>query len=138
MSKLLTNILFGTSDIVADAVRNYIDEKVNIAIEKERNNGIEITTETLIEAGIKDAVIISLLEKYWGLLDDEARDVVRIIKTIEYPYKALAFYLKEQGHTTIEVKDFMVMNNVHRKLKYDHELWKLTPEKLMQRVKELK
>ena len=138
MSKLLNVILSGTSDIAIDAAKNYIDEKVNISITKERNNGIEITTETLIEAGIKDAVIISLLEKYWGLLDDEARDAVRIIKTIEYPYKALAFYLKEQGHTSTEVKDFMVVNNVHSKLRHDHELWKLTPEKLMQKVKELK
>jgi hypothetical protein len=134
--KLLNDILSGTSDIAIDAVKNYIDEKVNISITKERNNGIEITTETLIEAGIKDAVIINLLVKYWGLLDDEARDIVRIIKTIQYPYKALAFYLKEQGYTSKEVKDFMAVNHVRIKLRTNHELWKLTPDKLMQKVKE--
>ena len=138
MPKLLNDILSGTSDIAIDAVKNYIDEKVNISITKERNNGIEITTETLIEAGIKDAVIINLLVKYWGLLDDEAWDIVRIIKTIEYPYKALAFYLKEQGYTSKGVKDFMVVNHVRIKLRHNHGLWKLTPDKLMQKVKEHK
>ncbi|MEY2196666.1 hypothetical protein AB7942_28720 [Neobacillus sp. BF23-41] len=137
MPKLLNDILSGTSDIAIDAVKNYIDEKVNKSITKERNNGIEITTETLIEAGIKDAVIINLLVKYWGLLDDEARDIVRIIKTIVYPYNALAFYLKEQGYTSKEVKDFMNVNHVRIKLRHNHELWKL-PDKLMQKVKEHK
>lgn len=138
MPKLLNDILSGTSDIAIDAVKNYIDEQVNISITKERNNGIEITTETLIEAGIKDVVIFNLLVKYWGLLDDEARDIVRIIKTIEYPYKALAFYLKEQGYTSKEVKDFMNVNHVRIKLRTNHELWKLTPDKLMKKVKEHK
>ena len=91
VQRLLNDILSGTSDVVIDAVKNYIDETVNISITKERNNGIKITTETLIEAGIKDAVIVNLLVKYWGLLDEEAREAVRTIKTIEYPYKALAF-----------------------------------------------
>lgn len=139
MPKLLNDILSGTSEIVIDAVRNYIDKKVNISVTKERNNGIQITTETLIEAGIKeDAVIINLLEKYWGLLDDEARDTVRIIKTIDYPYKALDFYLKEKGYTSTKVKEFMNENHVRSKLRDNHELWKLTPDKLMQKVKEYK
>ena len=138
MSNLLNDILSGASDIAIDAVNNYIDEKVNISTTKERNKGIEITTETLIEAGIKDADIINLLVKYWGLLDDEARDTVRIIKTIVYPYNALAFYLKEQGYTSTGVKDFMIVNHVRKKLKHNHELWKLNPDKLMQKVKEQK
>lgn len=138
MSKLLNDILPGAMDIFSDAGRNYIDEKVKTAIKKERNNGIEITIETLIEAGIKDAVIINLLEKYWGLLDDEPREAVRTIKTIEYPYKALAFYLKGQGYTSTEVEDFMDMNHVRTKLRHNHELWKLAPEKLMKKVNELK
>lgn len=125
-------------DITIDVFNNHTDEEVDISITKERIKGIEITTETLIEAGIKDAAIINLLVKYWGLLDDEARDAVRIIKTIEYPYKALDFYLKEQGYTSTEVKDFMYVNRVHFKLSHNHELWKLTPDKLMQKVKEHK
>lgn len=138
MQKLLNDILSGTSDIAIDTGRNYIEEEVNKAITKERNKGIKITVETLIEAGIKDADIINLLGKYWGLLNDEARDTVRIIKTIEYPYKALAFYLQEQGCTSTEVKDFMDGNHVRIKLRHNHDLWRLTPDKLMQKVKEHK
>ncbi|KNZ41858.1 hypothetical protein [Acetobacterium bakii] len=137
MSKL-NDISNGIGNIFKDAGRDLIDEKVNIAIKKERKNGIEITIETLIEAGIKDAVIINLLEKYWGLLDDEPREAVRYIKTFEYPYKALTFYLKGQGYTSTEVEDFMNMNHVRIKLRHNRELSKLSPEKLMHKVTELK
>jgi DNA-binding protein H-NS len=54
--------------------------------------------------------------------------------------RELERYLKMQGFSAIDIKQFMKSNNASIKIRYNSELWKLRrrPEKLMKEVQDSK
>ncbi len=128
--------MVGLGEAAKDAIQNYLDEIVDNAADRERNFGIQNAVEALLEAKTDDDDIIRYLEKYWDINDTEAMDAVRIIKTQVHPKNELKYYLKKQGYSEREIRDFVVSNHVGPELRRDHELWKLTPAKLVERLKQ--
>lgn len=60
---------------------------------EEREAGISILTAALYESKTKDAEIVRLLQKYYGLRENEAQEQIRIERTINYPCRELESYL---------------------------------------------
>lgn len=72
-----------------EAVLRHDDETA----QQEREAGISILTVALYELKIKDAEIVRLLQKYYGLRESEAQEQIRIERTINYPCRELESYL---------------------------------------------
>lgn len=129
------NVMVGLGEAAKDAVQDYLDEIADNVADRERNFGIQNAVEAFLEAKTNDDDIIRYLEKYWGMNDAEAMDAVSIIKTQVHPENELKYYLKKQGYSEREIRDFVVSNHVGLELRRDHELWKLTPANLVERLK---
>jgi hypothetical protein len=121
---------------VRDSVRNGCDERIDEALKYVRVEGIEITAAALYEAGVDDTVIINLLQKHWHTDIDNATEVLRKEKTVEFPSRALIAYLTGQGLDSRDRRHFMTKNKVREKLSHEPNLWKLTPAELIDAVKE--
>jgi hypothetical protein len=121
---------------VRDSVRNRCDERINEALKYARVEGIEITAAALYEAGVDDTVIINLLQKHWHIDVDDATEVLRFERTVEFPSRALRDYLTGQGLNSRDIEDFMTKYKVRKKLRHDPNLWKLPPAELIDAVKE--
>lgn len=117
-----------------DVFASIIDDEVTEAVQREKKREIKNATAALYEAHLKDVVIIQLLQKYWNLEEYQAIESLRIEKTVKAPIKNLIAFMREQGHKTLEIKDFVKVNRVEEKLEANSTLWQLTPEKLMKEV----
>ncbi|CZQ82432.1 helix-turn-helix domain-containing protein [Trichococcus collinsii] len=120
------------------AVQDYIHEILNNVVEREKQFGIQHAVEALLDSNVDDDNIIRYLEKYWGMHDGEAIEAVRIIKTQVHPKNELKYYLKKQGYSDEEIRDFVITYRVGPELRTDHELWKLSPVKLVEKLKDIK
>jgi len=129
-------IFKGSLAFVRDTARNAIEEKINDAVIDANFDGIVKTAAALYEAGVKDTVIINLLQKHWHIDEDVATEVLRIERTVEYPSRALRADLTGQGLNSRDLRAFMTKNKVRIKLNHDPKLWKLTPAELIDAVKE--
>lgn len=83
-----------------DAVRESARRRDDDVINESQDIGIQITTAALYEAKVKDDSIIRMLQKFWGITDYEARERLRIEKTIEYPCRSVAEYLMSEEAMT--------------------------------------
>jgi len=87
-------------EFVLDAVRESARRRDDDVINESQDIGIQITTAALYEAKVKDDSIIRMLQKFWGITDYEARERLRIEKTIEYPCRSVAEYLMSEEAMT--------------------------------------
>lgn len=118
-------------DAIRESVRRHDED---VAIESQ-NEGIQITTAALYEAKVKDDSIIRMLQKFWGITDSEARERLRIEKTIEYPCRSVAEYLmSEEAMTKDEARDFIINRGVIDHLREERRAWKLSPKELVNKV----
>lgn len=118
-------------DAVRESTRRHDEDVAN----ESQENGIQITTAALYEAKVKDDSIIRMLQKFWGITDSEARERLRIEKTIEYPCRSVAEYLmNEEAMTKDEADDFIINRGVLAYLREDRSAWKLSPKELVSKV----
>jgi hypothetical protein len=132
------SIFNGIWGLLKDSARKWNDDKINAALEVAFWEGVEKTTSTLYEAHVNDEIIISLMQKHWGITEDDATENLRREGTIHYPIRTLKTFLASQGFNSWEIEDFIIKNRVFSKLRHDRDLWKLTPAKLSDVVKENK
>lgn len=118
-------------DAVRESARRHDEDVAN----ESQDNGIQITTAALYEAKVKDDSIIRMLQKFWGITDSEARERLRIEKTIEYPCRSVAEYLmSEEAMTKDEADDFIINRGVIDYLREERSAWKLSPKELVSKV----
>ena len=128
---------------VADLALKTYGDSINQAGEAAFSNAIEIgitnTITALYDADVDDDEIIRVLNKYWGIIQDEAEKRL-VFEKGQAAISELERYLKMQGYTAIKINQFMKSNNAHVKIRRSNELWKLRrkPEKLMKEVQESK
>lgn len=123
----------------AAAQRHQLQEMktaMETAVAREQRHGITKALLALIDCGIAYEEMVSLLMKYWDISDSAAREHVTRVQTVDFPIKALGYYLQSQGWTEEEIVQYLKDNAVRRKLRLDHDLWKLTPQKLAAHVEE--
>lgn len=100
-----------------------------------RDVGIMRTTSALYDAKVKDDVIIRMLQKYWSLTEADARERLRIEKTIQHPCVALADYLMNtDALTKEEADDYIFSHGVVDYLISEKGAWKLSPQDLLKRI----
>ena len=101
--------------------------------------GIENTISSLYDANVSDDEIIRVLNKFWGINKNEAKNRI-IYEKSQTAIRELEHYLRMQGWCVMKIKEFMKSNMVGIKIRHNNELWKLRyePEKLMQEVQKEK
>lgn len=118
-------------DAVRESTRRHDADVAN----ESQENGIQITTAALYEAKVKDDNIIRMLQKFWGITDFDARERLRIEKTINYPCRSVAEYLmSEEAMTQDEADDFIINRGVLDYLREERSAWKLSPKELVSKV----
>ncbi|NRT75151.1 hypothetical protein [Clostridium beijerinckii] len=137
-NEILKKIIVVLGDSGREAFNSIIDNEVEEALAYERKHEIKRATKALYEAKVKEDVIIQLLHDYWKIDEYQAREVLRIERTVNAPKKVLITYLQSKGYKTSYIKEFVRNNNVEKQLESDSSLWKLSnsPEKLMKAIQE--
>ncbi len=103
-----------------------------------RIDAIERTTASLYDAGVGDDTIIIMLQRYWGLTEEEAYKFLREEKVVNYPCRALVAYLRNTEALTLEgADDFIKKHHVVDVLLEEEGVWKLTPQELLEKIKEI-
>lgn len=129
--------------IVAGLALKLYGDSINQAGEAAFSDAIEIgitnTMAALYDADVDDDEIIRVLNKYWGINRDEAEELL-VYEKSQAAIRELERFLKMQGFSAIEIKQFMKSNNASIKIRHSNELWKLRrkPEKLMKAVQDSK
>lgn len=133
---LLKKIIGFLGDAGRETFYSIIDNEVEEALARERNLEIKRATKALYEAKVKDGVIIQLLHDYWKIGENQAREALRIERTVNTPKKVLITYLQSKGYKPSYIKEFVINNNVEKQLESDPSLWELSnsPEKLMKAI----
>ncbi|MFV2048619.1 hypothetical protein KDJ21_005495 [Metabacillus litoralis] len=128
---------------VADLALEIYGDSLNQAGEAAFSNAIEIgiknTIAALYDANVDDEEIIRVLNKYWGINQDEAESRL-VFEKVQATIRELERYLRMQGFSAIKINQFMKSNNASVKIRHRNELWRLRrkPEKLMKEVQESK
>lgn len=138
--EILKKIISVLGDAGREAFDSIINNEVEEAVAYERKREIKRAAEALYEAKVKEEVIIQLLHDYWKIDEYQAREAIRVEKTVNSPKKVLITYLQRQGYKTSDIKEFIRNNNVEKQLENNPSLWKLSnsPEKLMKAIQENK
>jgi hypothetical protein len=120
---------------VLDVARKSAREHDDAVINNEREVGIMLTISALYDAKVKDEVIIRMLQKYWGLQEMDARERLRIEKTIQHPCVEVADYLmNREALTQEEADDYIYSHRVVDYLRTEKNAWKLSPEELLKSI----
>ncbi|MEH7249770.1 hypothetical protein V7114_23670 [Neobacillus niacini] len=128
---------------VADLALEIYGDSINQAGEAAFSNAIEIgitnTIAALYDTDVDDEEIIRVLNKYWGINQDEAEKRLVYEKRLA-AIRELERYLMMQGFSAREIEQFMKSNDASIKIRHSNELWKLRrkPEKLMKEVQDSK
>ena len=107
------------------------------SVQKERENGISITTAALYEAKVKDEEIIRIIQKYYGIAESEAQECLRIEKRVDHPCRELQSYLmREEAFSAEEARNYIIEKGTVELLKKEQALWKLSPKELLKKIEE--
>lgn len=150
MSEFLEKALMFAADIYTDVRDRFrdeyeerVEERTNEEIEKRKEalerahyEGITRTASALYEAKVDDEMIVSLLQRFWNIDENEAKETLRCEKTIWKPYRDIQSYLTFEGYDRKAVAAFIRENRVYRKLKNDPTLWKKTTAEILKAVQE--
>lgn len=126
------------SDVLRDAYRRNIDEAEAEAFREGIEIGISNTIKVLIEANAKDDQIIQLLNKYWGIVYDEAVSRLAFEKQRRM-VSELKEYMLLQAWTNEAVDDYIRDNRVSLKIRHNPQLmqYKGKPDKLMKAIENI-
>lgn len=127
-----TEYLSRAGNFAIEAVRESAYRHDDEVIRENNDYAIMITTSALYESKVKDEIIIKMLQKYWGLTEAEAKERLRVEKTIQHPCNAVADYLmSEEAMTKEEADHIIIYEGVLDYLKEDKTAWKLSPKELL-------
>ena len=125
-------ILLGAGILATTAAAGITIAK-NKKIKKELETALKRVTDA--ESKIKDAEIVRLLQKYYGLRENEAQEQIRIERTINYPCRELESYLMStEGLSQQEAQDYIIDHGTVDLLQQERGLWKLSPKELLKRI----
>ena len=134
-AKSFKNYLAGAGYFLLDTTREAVLRHEDETVQQEREAGISILTAALYEAKIKDPEIIRLLQKYYGLRENEAQEQLRIEKTINHPCSELESYLmSEEALSQQEAQDYIIDHGTVDLLRQERGLWKLSPKELLRKI----
>lgn len=130
--KFITGI---TLKLYGDSINKAGEAAFSDAIEV----GISNTIAALYDADVDGEEIIRVLNKYWGINRDEAEERI-IYEKRQAVIRELESFLKMQGYSAKEIKQFMKSNNALIKIRHSNDLWELRrkPEKLMKAIQDSK
>lgn len=135
MGRNFTNFLAGAGYFLLDTTREAVLSHDDETAQQEREAGISILTAALYESKIKDAEIVHLLQKYYGLRENEAQERIRIEKTINHPCRELESYLMStEAFSQQEAQDYIIDHGTVDLLRQERGLWKLSPKELLKRI----
>ena len=135
MGRNFTDFLAGAGYFLLDTTREAVLRHDDETAQQEREAGISILTAALYESKIKDIEIVRLLQKYYGLRDNEAQEHIRIERTINYPCRELESYLMStEGFSQQEAQDYIIDHGTVDLLQQERELWKLSPKEMLKRL----
>lgn len=135
MAKSFKDYLAGAGYFLLDTTREAVLRHEDETVQQEREAGISILTAALYEAKIKDPEIIRLLQKYYGLRENEAQEQLRIEKTINHPCSELESYLmSEEALSQQEAQDYIIDHGTVDLLRQERGLWKLSPKELLRKI----
>ena len=122
---------------VMDGFGDSLDQVGREAFSQAIEIGIENTIAALYDANVDDKEILRVVSEQWGLPIEEIEDRL-IWEKHEVAIRALRQYLKLQGYSPSEIRQFMQSNSALTKIRENRELWKLrnNPQKLMKVVQE--
>ena len=97
--------------------------------------GIINTIATLYEAKVPDEEILRVVNAHWGIDQHEVSDRL-IFEKQQATIRSLEKYLKLQGYSKNEMREFMKKENAKDKIRHNKDLWQLKdkPEKLMNAI----
>ena len=97
--------------------------------------GLNRTISALDDANVSDQEIIQIVKDKWSMDENDIIGRLLFVRRTD-AIECLKRYLKLQGYSESEVKDFMSKNMATVKIRHEKDLWKLrkNPEKLMKAV----
>jgi hypothetical protein len=135
MGRHFKDYLAGAGYFLLDTTREAVLRHDDETAQQEREAGVAILTAALYEAKIKDAEIVRLLQKYYGLRENEAQEQIRIERTINFPCRELESYLMStEGFLQREAQDYIIDHGTVDMLRQERGLWKLAPKELLKRI----
>lgn len=135
MGRNFTDFLAGAGYFLLDTTREAVLRHDDETAQQEREAGISILTAALYESKIKDTEIVRLLQKYYGLRENEAQEQIRIEKTINHPCRELESYLMStEAFSQQEAQDYIIDHGTVDLLRQERGLWKLSPKELLKRI----
>lgn len=135
MNKNFGDYLASAGSFLFDTMREAVWRHEDESVQAERLAGMSTTVAALYDAKIKDDEIIRLIQKYYGVTENEAQEMLRIEKTIEHPCRELQSYLmREEALSADEAREFVIDHGTVDMLRETHGLWKLSPEELLNRI----
>ena len=135
MGRNFTDFLAGAGYFLLDTTREAVLRHDDETAQQEREAGISILTAALYESKTKDAEIVRLLQKYYGLRENEAQEQIRIERTINYPCRELESYLMStEGLSQQEAQDYIINHGTVDLLRQKRGPWKLSPKELLKRI----
>lgn len=135
MGGKFTDFFAGAGYFLLDTTREAVLRHDDETAQQEREAGISILTAALYESKIKDAEIVRLLQKYYGLRENEAQEQIRFERTINYPCRELESYLMStEGLSQQEAQDYIIDHGTVDLLQQERGLWKLSPKELLKRI----
>ena len=93
--------------------------------------GIENTIASLYDAKVSDKEIIRVVCEHWGISHQYAEDRL-VWEKQQAAIRSLRQYLKLQGYSSLDIKEFMSESKALVRIRHEKDLWKLkdAPEKL--------
>ena len=135
MGRNFTDLLAGAGYFLLDTTREAVLRLDDETAQQEREAGISILTAALYESKIKDAGIVRLLQKYYGIRENEAQEQIRIERTINHPCRELESYLMStEGFSQQEAQDYIIDHGTVDLLRQERGFWKLSPKELLKRI----
>lgn len=114
-----------------DEIRTYNKEECEQAFADAVEIGISNTVSALYDANVSEEEMERVLNKFWGINKNEA-DKRIIYEKSNAVIRELKHYLKMQGYSDWELKQFAMNTGAFSKIRHDKELWKFkgSPEKV--------
>lgn len=135
MGRNFTDLLAGAGYFLLDTTREAVLRHDDETAQQEREAGISILMAALYESKIKDAEIVRLLQKYYGIRENEAQEQIRIERTINHPCRELESYLMStEGFSQQEAQDYIIDHGTVDLLRQERGLWKLSPKDLLKQI----
>ena len=135
MSKNFGDYLASAGSFLLDATREAVWRHEDESVQAERLAGMSTTVAALYDAKVKDEEIIRLIQKYYGVIERETQEQLRIEKTIEHPCRELQSYLmREEALSADEAREFITNHGAVDLLRETRGLWKLPPKELLNKI----